>query len=108
MSSPGFTQDHINQHLVQRHDDCLPVIRKVNPHEEGDSEGGEKRQYKYKNGKNTKYDTNAISSKGKETHKTMLEEGGGSEKAFTGICGQMVCEKISMVSISLLQFLQIK
>ena len=23
----------------------------------------------------------------------MLEEGGGSEKAFTGICGQMVCEK---------------
>ena len=48
---------------------------------------------------NTKYDTNTISSKGKETHKTMLEEGGGSEKAFTGICGQMVCEKISMVSI---------
>ena len=50
MSSPGFTQDHIfiNQHLIQRHDDCLPVIRKVNPHEEGDSEGGEKRQYKYK------------------------------------------------------------
>ena len=28
------------QHLIQRHDDCLPVIRKVNPHEEGDSEGG--------------------------------------------------------------------
>ena len=44
MSSPGFTQDHIfiNQRLIQRHDDCLPVIRKVNPHEEGDSEGGEK------------------------------------------------------------------
>jgi len=40
------------------------LARKVNPHEEGDSEG-------------------------EETHKTMLEEGGGSEKAFTGICEQM-------------------
>jgi hypothetical protein len=40
------------------------LARKVNPHSEGDSEG-------------------------EETHKTMLEEGGNKEKAFTGICETM-------------------
>ena len=69
----------------------------MNPHEEGDSEGKTihmtmlERNFKYKDLKYKRRNTNTI-FKGMETHKTMLEEGGGSEKAFTGICEQMVCK----------------
>ena len=37
----------------------------------------------------------------------MLEEGGGSEKAFTGICEQMVC-KISFKYYSILNIIASK
>ena len=89
---------HIHHHHHHRYFDCqLDLIRKVNPHEEGDSEGEQIQTalMQIMLQRNTIY--NVIQNRkkynfdlGEETHKTMLEEGGGSEKAFTGICEQMV------------------
>ena len=81
----------------------------MNPHEEGDSEGKDNLQElqiqidtHYTNQKRYKIqyrrrNTNTTLT-GEETHKTMLEEGGGSEKAFTGICEQMVCKHLKISS----------